>query len=58
MPRLGKLSIYTCIFSVEGLLAAVTFKSFILIFNFTESSVNPADWDPLWFQSQILYGSL
>lgn len=26
--------------------------------NLIESSVNPADWDPLWLYSQFLYGSL
>lgn len=26
--------------------------------NLLESSVNPADWDPLWLHSQFLYGSL
>lgn len=51
-------SICACIFSVEGLFVAATFESFIWIVNLTESSVNLADWDPLWLHSQFLYGSL
>lgn len=59
MPGLGKCLLSVHVLSQEKVyLLQSLFRSFILVVNLIESSVNPADWDPLRLHSQLLYGSL